>query len=69
MGGELKVESKEGEGARFFFELKLEISKDAQRFDRDKLKIGNIVVGLSIKDSNEDSLCSLLIRVSRCFRD
>ncbi len=31
----------------------MEISKDAQRFDRDKLKIGNIVVGYLLKDSNE----------------
>ncbi len=60
MGGELKVESKEGEGARFFFELKLEISKDAQRFDRDKLKIGNIVVGYLLKDSNEIAYVNLI---------
>jgi len=38
----------------------LEISKDAQRFDRDKLKIGNIVVGYLLKDSNEIAYVNLI---------
>jgi len=52
MGGELKVESKEGEGARFFFELSLKVADNAKEFVREDLALKDLRVGYLIKDNN-----------------
>ena len=51
MGGELKVESEEEKGARFFFELKLKIAEEARGFIKDDLELNGLRVGYFVKDS------------------
>jgi len=52
MGSKLKVKSKEGEGAEFFFTLNLPIAKE-NKFKKDIFE--NLKVGISLSSSNKNS--------------